>query len=111
MHPMLLIASLVVAAVAADPAEAGRPSSELARLDYGRAPDLRAQAAEDEAPAPPPYGSRDSWRWYITGGGGLDVTKSANSFGQLGGGVSYFILEDLSVLAELQLQYYSQIGN
>ncbi len=109
---MLLIAPILAAAVAGNPVEAARPASELARLEYRTVPEIRV-AADDAAlrSSTPPYGSKGSWRWYITGGGGFDINESSNSFGQLGGGVSYFIVDNLSLLTELQLQYYSQIGN
>lgn len=70
------------------------------------APALAALAAGSEPvpeppPPPKPFGEQDSWRWYIQGGAGLDVTDAGNQLYLLGGGVSYFVVNDLSINFEL----------
>lgn len=102
--------AVLAAILAASPAGAPGPHHELARLEYGAVPDP-APRGGGEVAIHQPYGSKDSWRWYLTGGGGLDINESSNSFGEVGGGVNYYFLQNLSLLTELNLQYYSQIGN
>ncbi len=57
------------------------------------------------AQAPPEpqqkFGEKNSWRWMVQGGVGFEVSESSNAFGVLGGGVSYFFIDDLSLDLEL----------
>ncbi|UCD73776.1 MAG: acyloxyacyl hydrolase [Phycisphaerales bacterium] len=62
-------------------------------------------------PAPPPFGTAESWRIYLHGGAGLDVKDSDNKLGQLGVGFEYFIADDLSLDFEFNGLYVSQVGD
>ena len=57
------------------------------------------------------YGTKDTWRWSLQGGVGLDLRESENVFGLIGGGISYFIIDDLSLDLELNAMYFSQISD
>lgn len=70
---------------------------------------------DDALPAPvddrvEPYGSKGSWRWYIQTGYGFEPANTENQLAIAGGGVSYFIVDNLSLQAELNGLYIRQNG-
>ncbi len=75
---------------------------------------LLAQIPPDGSGAPPEpqekFGEKNSWRWMVQGGVGFEVSESANAFGLLGGGVSYFFIDDLSLDLEHNGLYINQHG-
>ncbi len=62
-------------------------------------------------PPPPPFGKQDSWRWYVQGGLGLDISDASNQIYLLGGGVSYFVVDGLSLNLELNGLAVNQLGD
>jgi lipid A 3-O-deacylase len=54
------------------------------------------------------FGAAGSWRWQVLGGGGIGTDSIAN--GQLGAGVSWFVVDDLSVDVQVNADYFSQSG-
>ena len=70
----------------------------------------QAQASETQPPVPA-FGKMNTWRWMVQGGAGFDVKTSDNLFGQIGGGVSYFMIDNLSLDLELNGMYFNQIGD
>ncbi len=84
-------------------------------LETSFAASLIAQADTAEAePLEEPasaFGKKDTWRWMVQGGAGIDVRDSSNVFGLVGGGISYFIIDDLSLDLELNGMYFSQISD
>ena len=75
---------------------------------------LLAQTPPDGSGAPPEpqnkFGQKNSWRWMVQGGVGFEVSESSNALGLLGGGVSYFFIDDLSLDLELNGLYVNQHG-
>ncbi len=59
---------------------------------------------------PPHFGAADSWRWNLMGAWGFDLADTGNMLGLLGGGFSYFMVENLSLELELNVIYYNQLG-
>ncbi len=72
---------------------------------------LITQADTAEDPPVPAFGQMNTWRWMVQGGFGVDVRTSDNLFGQIGGGVSYFMIDNLSLDLELNGMYFHQIGD
>lgn len=58
-----------------------------------------------------PFGTAGSWRWHVGAGGALDVKTSRNRLLQSGIGASYFVVDNLSLDAELNVIYFSQVGD
>lgn len=58
----------------------------------------------------PRFGQRGSRRWQIHGGFGADLKRSHNRLGLAGLGVSYFIIDNVSLDAELNGLYVNQRG-
>ncbi len=84
-----------------------RAVSALARLDF-RPQDLQIGDLQDPTPAPPAFGEKGSWRWSLSGGGAAEFEETQNRFGLLGGGLSYFIIENLSLELGLNLLFIDQ---
>ena len=91
--------------------DAGDPVS----LELHLAPPLLAQTPADGPPAAvegdkekPPFGAANNWRWYLQFGGASDIQSSQDQFILLGGGVSYFLINNLSLSLELNTMYFSQ---
>ena len=84
-----------------------RAVSVLARLDF-RPQDLQIGDLQDSTPAPPAFGEKGSWRWSLSGGGAAEFKETQNRFGLLGGELSYFIIENLSLELGLNLLYFDQ---
>lgn len=61
--------------------------------------------------ATPAFGTRGSWRWHVGAGGAMDIKTSRNRLVQSGVGLSYFLVDDLSIDGELNLIYFSQRGD
>ncbi len=81
-------------------------------LETSFAASLITQARITEAQPPvPAFGKMNTWRWMVQGGVGVDVRTSDNLFGQVGGGVSYFMIDNLSLDIELNGMYFSQIDD
>ena len=81
-------------------------------LETSFAAALITQAQTTEAQPPvPAFGKMNTWRWMVQGGVGFDVRTSDNLFGQIGGGVSYFMIDNLSLDLELNGMYFSQIDD
>jgi hypothetical protein len=54
------------------------------------------------------FGAAGSWRWQIIGGGGIGTDSISN--GQLGAGVSWFVVDDLSIDVQVNADYFNQSG-
>ena len=65
-------------------------------------------AAPVAAPAAPRFGAAGSWRWQILGGGGTGTDSISNA--QLGAGVSWFVVDDLSIDVQVNADYFNQSG-
>jgi opacity protein-like surface antigen len=108
--------------------EVDAPAADLshwAKLDYSFEPALVdgvvgvsgfSQPADapdrSDVPAlPPPFGTKDSMRWFVQAGGAVELDETENMFGLGGGGFSYFIVDDLSLEIEFNLMYFSQQGD
>ena len=102
--------TVVGTAQAADPAQT--QFSDLLSLDFAS---MAALSQEDELEAPPPaipdFGTKGSWRWAVQGGFAIDMDESKNTFVLLGGGFSYFMVDNLSLEIELNGMYISQVGD
>ena len=81
-------------------------------LDSDRAqgtPSAPAGAAPAAAaPAVPRFGAAGSWRWQIIKGGGTGTDSISNA--QLGVGVSWFVVDDLSIDVQVNADYFHQSG-
>lgn len=98
--------------------------SELASIEYSYTPAVNAEARSSDASSEPsptvapasldraePFGREGSLRLNIHGGYGRDFKTSDNQHGMLGAGISYFIIENLSLDAELNGLYIDQRGS
>lgn len=65
---------------------------------------------DDHQPVPT-FGAEGSWRFQIQAGGAFEPKRTRNKAGFGGVGVSYFLLEGLSMDFELNGYYFSQRGN
>ena len=66
---------------------------------------------QSDVPArPPPFGTKDSMRWFVQAGGAVESDETENIFLLGGGGFSYFIVDDLSLEIEFNLMGFSQQG-
>ena len=86
-------------------------------IDAGMLDTDRAQATANAsgsaapaaaAPAAPRFGAAGSWRWQILGGGGTGTDSISNA--QLGAGVSWFVVDDLSIDVQVNADYFNQSG-
>jgi hypothetical protein len=77
----------------------------LAQADETRHEQLPISAA---APPPPVFGAKSSWRWYLSVGYGWEINGTHDEFVIFGGGVSYFLADDLSLNFELNGLYHDQ---
>jgi opacity protein-like surface antigen len=59
-------------------------------------------------PTAPAFGEKDSWRWYLSGGWGKEIDSSHDEFVIFGGGVSFFMVDNLSLNFELNGLYIDQ---
>jgi hypothetical protein len=59
----------------------------------------------------PAFGTADTWRFYVHGGGGVHVKTSDNAFGLAGVGFERFVAEGLSLNFEFNGMYVSQEGD
>ncbi len=105
MQAVPILSALIVATTA---------QADVTGLEVHFASALLAQTLPDGTGAPTEpekkFGEKDSWRWIVQGGAGFEVSESANAFGLLGGGVSYFFIDDLSLDLELNGLYTHQHG-
>ncbi len=122
MSPGLWIIPIVCAGQGDAPAA---DLSRSAKLDYSFEPALvdgvvgvsgfsQSADAPDQTdlPAlPPPFGTKDSMRWFVQAGGAVEVKETENIFLLGGGGFSYFIVDDLSLEIEFNLMGFSQQGD
>ena len=69
---------------------------------------VTADAPASAATAAPRFGSAGSWRWQIVGGGGTGTDSISNA--QLGAGVSWFVVDDLSIDVQVNADYFNQSG-
>lgn len=60
---------------------------------------------------PKPFGARDSWRWHVHGGFGMEFDDTDNQLYLLGGGVTYFMVRDLALVLETNVLYVDQFGS
>jgi opacity protein-like surface antigen len=105
---------LAARAAAAGPGADGDPGLTLQFVPALAAmapPTPEAQANPDQQATPRPFGEQDTWRWYVQGGLGLDVQDAGNQIYLLGGGVSYFIVDGLSLNLELNGLAVNQVGD
>lgn len=63
------------------------------------------------APSVEPFGTKGTWRWTIQGAGGFEFDDDSNAFGLVGFGVSYFVVDDVSLDGELNGMFFSQAGD
>ena len=90
----------------------------LARLELASGPYMGAQP-DDTADGslvpsqgdPEPYGTKNTWRWNLQGGFAAELEDFDNRLLLAGGGMSYFLLDGLSIDFELSLVYVNQIGD
>ncbi len=54
------------------------------------------------------FGAAGSWRWQVLGGGGIGTDSISN--GQFGAGVSWFVVDDLSIDVQVNADYFNQSG-
>jgi hypothetical protein len=110
---------VLVAAGAASPAAVAgdeRARGETTSLEVHFAETLAEIGAAwpDEGPpaAPvalkPAFGAKDSWRWHLSVGYGREVETNWDQNFLFGGGVEYFIIDDLSLVMELNVLYFDQ---
>jgi hypothetical protein len=82
--------------------------SELATLNLAAQP-IEGQPADTRDEAIPsitdgkPFGSGDSWRWHVHGGFGMEFDDTDNQLFLMGGGLTYFMIQDLA-LVRVELQ-------
>jgi len=79
----------------ASAARSGAASSDAPRLAAASAGTAR-------------FGAAGSWRWQVLGGGGIGTDSISN--GQLGAGVSWFVVDDLSIDVQVNADYFNQSG-
>jgi hypothetical protein len=60
--------------------------------------------------SPPLFGTRGSSRWHVNAGIGVDVKTTDNAFGLVGLGLSHFLVDHLSIDAELNMLPIAQRG-
>ncbi len=90
--------------------------SHLLKLDFAAMTALSQEAEpqdalEAEPAAKPAFGTKNSWRWYLQGGFAVEPAQTENTFVELGGGVSYFLDDNLSLELEVNGMYFNQIGD
>jgi lipid A 3-O-deacylase len=56
----------------------------------------------------PAFGDKDSWRWYLSVGYGWEIDSSHDRFVIFGGGVSFFMVDNLSLNFELNGLFIDQ---
>jgi hypothetical protein len=110
---LTLMTGAIASAVAAAPQ--GSPLAPHARLDFRSVPGAVTDGVQPPEslpePKPPvPFGQRDSWRWSVTLGGAVDLEES-NWFVLAGAGLSWFMIDNLSLDMELNLLYIAQTAN
>ena len=117
MVTLRVVAGVAVVAISIM-APASGAGAESLRVDFtgalfAQAPPDGSEAALQTATAgpKPKFGEKDSWRWMLQVGGAFEVRDSDNRFMLLGGGVSYFITDDLSLDLELNGMYFDQNGD
>lgn len=107
------VLSVVVVAAAATSGSAGDAAIQYSHQAEALALPLNLGAV-DEAPAVPAveldsaFGEAGSWRWNIWGGYGNDFDDASQ--GHFGGGVSWFIVKNLSLDLEALGLYFDQVG-
>jgi opacity protein-like surface antigen len=90
--------------------------SELATLNLAAQP-IEGQPADTRDEAIPsitdgkPFGSGDSWRWHVHGGFGMEFDDTDNQLFLMGGGLTYFMIQDLALVLETNLIYVDQFGS
>lgn len=138
-HVFVMFASGLIAACPAIAAGANAGSStgphkpdiidlrEAASVDYSFSPaaldqpspdqkgepadnDRLSRGAFEENEQPAPFGAADSTRLHIHGAFARDTRIRGNQFGLLGGGLSRFIIDNLSMDAEINALYLDQVG-
>ncbi|MHC4080437.1 MAG: acyloxyacyl hydrolase [Planctomycetota bacterium] len=77
----------------------------LAQADQTQPAELPVTHAVPPAAA---FGDQGSWRWYVSGGYGREIDSSHDEFVIFGGGVSYFMADNLSLNFELNGLYIDQ---
>ena len=70
--------------------------------------DAGALEAREPTKAAPRFGAAGSWRWQIIKGGGTGTDSISNA--QLGVGVSWFVVDDLSIDVQVNADYFHQSG-
>jgi len=80
-------------------------SKALVQADQTQPAQLPIPQAVPTAPA---FGEKDSWRWYLSGGWGKEIDSSHDEFVIFGGGVSFFMVDNLSLNFELNGLYWDQ---
>jgi lipid A 3-O-deacylase len=93
---------------------------ELAKVEYSFSPATLGELQDAEpgdadafstARRHQPFGRADTKRLQVHGAWGRDIKTSDNQFGLIGAGISYFIIENLSLDFELNGMYVEQRGS
>jgi hypothetical protein len=87
------------------PGVQGDPDTNAARSGTSTADATRVVAASGGSRR---FGAAGSWRWQILGGGGIGTDSISN--GQVGAGVSWFVVDDLSIDVQVNADYFNQSG-
>lgn len=108
-----VVAGVVAVVSSAAPVDSASLRADFAGALFSQATSESAEVTvQPEGAGPKPqFGEKDSWRWMLQGGAAFDVQDSDNRFGLLGGGVTYFIIDDLSLNLELNGLYFNQNGD
>jgi hypothetical protein len=67
-----------------------------------------ASAPGTAAPSSRRFGAAGSWRWQVLGGGGTGTDGISNA--QLGAGISWFVVDDLSIDVQANADWFDQSG-
>lgn len=98
----------------AHPLEPAALHSTRTRLAAGDASEPERRPAGSVTPArserPEPFGRAGTTRLNLHGAYGVHISSTANRFGLLGGGPGYFIIDNISLNAELNGLYVDQRG-
>lgn len=91
------------------------PSADLhhaAALTYQFDPATTVSMEEfDEKPSVPRYGESQSFRWHVSTGGAVDLSRPENRLYQAGFGLTYFFVDNLSLVTEFNAIYFDQSRN
>lgn len=110
------VAVLAAAAIAGSPDGTAPPEADfgrLARLEFAAAtaPDRPPGARGPDGSLKPRFGQKNSWRWNVQAGFAFSVQDASDTFVLAGGSASYFMIDNLSLVLELNGLYINQTGD